>query len=587
MPEPSIIILDGSIASKIAAGEVIERPASVIKELVENSLDAGARNIEIEVEEGGQRLLRVKDDGIGMSAQDAILALQRHATSKIRAAEDLFSVRTLGFRGEALPSIAAVSHFEMVTCAASDHVGTQIIVHGSEITAVEEVGTPVGTRISVSGLFYNTPARLKFLRSQATEFAHIAELVNRFSFSHHHLSFLLKHNGREVLRRPASPDLREPLARVLGRDNAAQMIEIKTDLPLARITGYISGVQQQRATRNQQYFFVNRRWIRSRMMTRALEEAYHTLLPLHRYPVAVLLLDLDPSLVDVNVHPTKAEVRFSREGEIYVALKHAIEQALSSAGFDATAAPTPLLTGSSLTATPDQGSLLSLPRGVTPASPAAPVMPASANEIHPALRPGVTDAQPQFRPLAQLRSTYILAEGESGLLVVDQHRAHERVLYEQFMRELAGTGQTQALLTPATVNLGAREAAILKDNLADLTVLGFGIEEFGADCFLVRAIPTAFLKKDPVRLLTEIVEDLATTPDAQLSSTGQVSVRRERALITMSCKAAVKAGDPLGLEEMARLLDDLSATNRPYTCPHGRPTVMTISNFELDRKFHR
>lgn len=575
-----IVVLDGTVASKIAAGEVIERPASVIKELVENAIDAGAQTITVDVEEGGQRLLRVTDDGCGMTAQEAILALQRHATSKIRSADDLFSVRTLGFRGEALPSIASVSHFELVSQASGEDIGTRVLVRGGEVTAVDEVGAPVGTRVSVSGLFYNTPARLKFLRSQTTEFAHIAELINRFSFSHRHISFLLTHNSREVLRRPTSPDLREPLARVLGRENATQMIEVAFDSPLMTVTGFISPVEQTRATRSQQYIFVNRRFVRSRMVIKALEDTYHTLLPLHRYPVAVLLIDLDPNLVDVNVHPTKAEVRFSRESEVFVALKRALQEAMHAAGLDTT--PTAAGPGFStpLVAAPDHARILTMPQGLD--IPADPVPPQPTPELHPALRPTPTGVRPRFRPLAQLRSLYILAEGDSGLLVVDQHRAHERVLYEQFMREAEEkNAHTQSLLTPVTVSLGARESAILQENMEEMTAFGFAIEEFGADTFLLRAVPTAFMKKDPARLLMEIVEDLATAPS------GAIASRREKALITMSCKAAVKAGDPLTMEEMERLLADLSASTRPYTCPHGRPTVMTISNFELDRKFHR
>jgi len=579
MPEPTIRILEESVASKIAAGEVIERPASVIKELVENSIDAGARAIEVEVEEGGRRLLRVRDDGCGMSAQDAVLAMQRHATSKISRAEELFSITSLGFRGEALPSIAAVSHFEMITRAASVEVGLRLAAQGGVISEVEEAGAPVGTTISVSGLFYNTPARLKFLRSQGTEFAHIAELINRFSFSHHPISFLLKHNGREVLRRPAGPSMKESLARALGRENVEKMIEVSFNSPLMSVSGFISPPEQSRSTRAQQYFFINRRWIRSRSLTHALEEAYHTLLPLHRYPVAVLLIALEPSFVDVNVHPTKAEVRFSREGEIYQALKHALQQALSQGGLEA--APGGISPAAvPLAAAPDQGRLLASPPRAARAPFSPPPSPAAP--LHPALHPRSAGERAHFRALAQLRETYILAEGEDGLLVVDQHRAHERVLYEEFMRGLENhNNQSQPLLTPLTIQLGAREAAVLQESLEELRAVGFDLEEFGADAFLLRAVPVAFLKKEPVRLLTEIVEDMAASPNPQIQS------RRERALITMSCKAAVKAGDALAPEEMERLLIALSGASRPYTCPHGRPTVMTISNFELDRKFHR
>jgi len=359
-------------------------------------------------------------------------------------------------------------------------------------------------------------------------------------------------------------------------------------------------VELSRATRAQQYFFVNRRWVRSRLLAHALEEAYHTLLPLHRYPVAMLLLDLEPSLVDVNVHPTKAEVRFSCEGEIYQAFKRALHGALGEvgpsvslrAGVEVAAGGVRPTVSAPLSAAPEQSGLLALspsaslgvnsaeglsvPRGTSRVAPAAAPAP------HPALQPRPAGARAHFRPLAQLRGMYILAEGETGLLVVDQHRAHERLLYEQFMRNLEDQErQSQPLLAPATIHLGPRECAVLQESLEELRAFGFDLEEFGGDCFLLRAVPVAFLKQDPIRLLSEIVEDLAASPDAKIHS------RREQALITMSCKAAIKAGDALAPEEMEELLRALSQASRPYTCPHGRPTVMTISNFELDRKFHR
>jgi DNA mismatch repair protein MutL len=563
MTTPRIIVLDDITASKIAAGEVIERPASVIKELLENSLDAGAGKIEVEVEEGGSRLLRVRDDGGGMTAQEAILSLQRHATSKLRCADDLFAITTLGFRGEALPSIASVARFELLTRAPQEEVGCRLLVEGGEVKEIAEVGLPPGTTISVSGLFYNTPARLKFLRSQTTEFAHIAELINRFAFSHPQISFLLRHNGREVLRRPANPDLREALAQLLGREPSDKMRPVNFSSAVLNIRGFVSPPDLNRASRNQQYFFVNRRWVRNRMLTHVLAEAYRATLPLHRHPVAVLLLDLEPSLVDVNVHPTKAEVRFSREGEIYSALRQALQTALSPAGL----ATAPSLSGETYAEVAiRQNPLLLQEPAVSYAPPAR----------HPAFQPRPAEEKVRFRPLAQLRRTYILAEGDSGLLVIDQHRAHERVLYEQFSQ--AERPASQHLLTPVSVQLRPKEASVLKEALPQLQALGFELEEFGAETFLVRAMPAVFIRLDPAGLLTEIVETLLD---------GDKTSRREKTLITMACKAAVKAGDELQFPEMTELLRALADTGRPYTCPHGRPTVMTISNFELDKKFHR
>jgi len=567
MTPPRIVVLDDITASKIAAGEVIERPASVVKELLENSLDARAKRIEVEVEEGGSRLLRVRDDGAGMTAQEAVLSLQRHATSKIRSADDLFAITTLGFRGEALPSIASVARFELLTRSPQEEVGCRLLVEGGEVKEMEEVGLPPGTTVTVSGLFYNTPARLKFLRSQATEFAHIAELLNRFAFSHPQIDLLLRHNGKEVLRRPANPDLREALAQLLGREQADKMRPVELTSPLLQIRGFISPPDLNRASRNQQYFFVNRRGVRNRMLTHVLAEAYRSTLPLHRHPIAVLLLDLEPSLVDVNVHPTKAEVRFSREGEIYSALRQALQAALAPTGL--ATAPS-LATETYADVAAQQHPLLLQEPAV---SYAAPIVPPSR---HPAFQPHPAEEKVRFRPLAQLRRTYILAEGDSGLLVIDQHRAHERVLYEQFSS--AERPASQHLLTPASVQLRPQEAAALKEALPQLQALGFELEEFGAETFLVRAMPAVFIRQDPAGLLSEIAE---TARDGDKTS------RREKTLITMACKAAVKAGDELQLPEMVELLRALGDTGRPYTCPHGRPTVMTISNFELDKKFHR
>ncbi len=574
----SILILDESTASKIAAGEVVERPASVVKELVENALDAGARRVEVEIREGGRGLIRVTDDGCGMTREDAVLSLQRHATSKIRTAEDLFCVTTLGFRGEALPSIASVSHLAMVTRGREAESGTKLTAVGGEVVELEDVGAPVGTQVSVSRLFYNTPARLKFLRRDAAEVAQITETCTRFLFSHPETALRLRVEGREVIQYGGSGGLAAAVVAAWGPDLAGAMVPLERRTAGLSVRGLVSLPAQHRATRNRQFVFVNNRWVRSRTLTHALEEAFRGLLPDRRFPAAVLLLEVEPRAVDVNVHPTKAEVRLSREPEIHHFLLGAAQEALRSAG---------------------AAGLHVAPPAATGAGPAAPSHPAETGQQRgfdsgwagTLAAPGVLSQafqsaageQLDLRPLAQLRDTYILAESRGGLLLVDQHRAQERVLYERFAQaRLSQKGEGQALLTPASVQLGTQEAEALGAYLTDLQALGFEIEPFGRDSFLVRAVPVELIDGDPGDLVKDMAEELAAA-----EATPSVERRRDSLLTTLSCRSAIKAGDRLSYEEMGELLRSLAGTARPYTCPHGWPIVMTISHFEIDRKFRR
>ncbi|UCC68439.1 MAG: DNA mismatch repair endonuclease MutL [Armatimonadota bacterium] len=574
----SIVILDESIASKIAAGEVIERPASVVKELVENALDAGGGRVEVEVREAGRGLIRVTDDGRGMSREDAVLALQRYATSKIREAEDLSSVQTFGFRGEALPSIAAVSHMTMVTRAAGEAVGTRVAAVGGEVTELEEVGAPVGTQVSVSRLFYNTPARLKFLRRDAAEAGRIVETCTRFLFSHPETALLLRVEGREVIQHGGSQGLRGAVVAAWGREMAEGMIPVELAVGGMEVGGLVSGPSRHRASRNRQFLFVNRRWIRNRRLTHAVEEGYRGAAPEGRFPAAVVLLEVDPGGVDVNVHPTKAEVRLQREQEAHEVVLRAVREGLERAGG---------LTGVGLQAAASAGG----GAGPPPQGELSGGASGAGGWVGTLGAPGVLSAAFQteagrgleLRPLAQLRQTYILAESRQGLLVVDQHRAQERVLYERFAEaRLSRSGGSQVLLEPASVQLGAREAAALGEQMDELRGVGFEIEAFGRDAYLVRAVPVELKGEEAGGLVRDVAEELA-------GEEGERSVerRREKLLITLSCRSAVKAGDALSYEEMAALLGALSGTARPYTCPHGWPIVMTISNFEIDRRFNR
>jgi DNA mismatch repair protein MutL len=573
----SIVILDETTASKIAAGEVIERPASVVKELIENALDAGARQVEVEIRAGGRELIRVTDSGQGMSPEDAVLSLQRHATSKIRSADDLFAVTTLGFRGEALPSIASVSHMALVTRTRDAGVATRLLVVGGEVTEMEETGAPFGTQVTVSRIFYNTPARLKFLKRDEVEEGHIADVFTRFLFSHPDRAFRLIMNGREAMQYAGSDDLRAAALAAWGRQVAEAMVPVALNIPTMSVRGLTSAPEVHRATRSRELSYINHRCIRNRAITHALEEAYREVLPQGRYPTAALLIEVDPSVVDVNVHPAKAEVRLSREPDVHHLVSQAVRQALAgfgSAGRAQISFPGPR--PASAAPAPQSQAPSELPGGWAGTLTAPGV-------LSPAFQRATAAEGIELRPLAQLRQTYILAESRQGLLLVDQHRAQERVLYERFAAaKLGGSSGSQALLSPAVVQLSAREATVLAEHLEELGRMGLSLEPFGSDAFLVRAVPVELIKEDPVALVRDIADSL-TADDAGRS----VERRQERLLVTLSCRSSVKAGEALSYEEMVELLKALSATARPYTCPHGWPIIMTISNFEIDRKFNR
>jgi len=577
----TIVILDETTASKIAAGEVIERPASVVKELVENAMDAGARRVEVEIRGGGRELIRVTDDGAGMTPQDAVLSLQRHATSKIRSADDLFAITTFGFRGEALPSIASVSHLTLVTRAPEAEAATRLVVVGGEVTEAEEIGAPVGTQITVTRLFYNTPARLKFLKRDEVEEGHVLDVFTRFLFSHPGVASRLVINGREAMQYGGSGDLRAAVLSAWGRHVAEAMLPLEWEMPGMRVRGLTSAPALHRATRNREMFYINRRWVRSRTLLHALEEAYRETVPQGRYPTAAILVDLDPTAVDVNVHPTKSEVRLSREPEVHHLVSQAVRHALG--GFGA-AGRAEISFAPAHSGAPGHAPAFNPeapPQGALPGGWAGTLV--APGVLSAAFQQAAGQGRIELRPLAQLRQTYILAESAQGLLLVDQHRAQERVLYERFTAaRLSQRPQLQTLLSPAVAQLSAHEAAAVFAQTEDLAAMGLTVEPFGSNAFLIRAVPVELVKEDPAAVLRDIAESLVADGPTQ-----SVERRREKLLVTMSCRSAVKAGESLTYDEMVELLKTLSNTARPYTCPHGWPIIMTISNFEIDRKFNR
>jgi DNA mismatch repair protein MutL len=634
--------LDEQLVNRIAAGEVVERPASALKELIENALDAGAMRLEIEAEMGGRRLIRVRDDGIGMTRTDALNALQRHATSKIASDADLMRITTLGFRGEALPSIASISRMEILTRAFEEDTGTRIVVEGGEVKSVEEVGAPIGTTVTVRDLFYNVPARLKFLKTVPTELGHMIETVTRYAFAYPDVSFRLVHERQELIFTPGNGDLLTAAASIWGRETVQGMVSVDYERDGIRVWGLIAPPHQTRPTRQHQYFFVNLRPVRNKTLTAALDEAYKTLTPEKRYPACILLVGIDPRQVDVNVHPAKIEVRFQREQAVFEAVVNAIRAALLQHGMIPSALPPSASRGQTITPPrpPDAETIhqiLMQRAGLAPAeavgtptrpetltdadgtaalpelnsaaveTPAYPETPANADPFvsaRHAVAPTPTPAdetpplleteplQTTHLPFAhllddlyilgQVRNTYIVASTRQGLVIIDQHVAHERVLYEQLCyRRGASPIPKQHLLTPETLQLSRRDALLLHEKLPELEAIGFELEPFGVDTYLIRAVPAA-LKGDPVQTLRDIIDELV-----ELSVSKRLPIAREQIWITTACKLAVKAGDPLSMPEMRKLIEDLARTENPYLCPHGRPITIVMTWHEIERKFKR
>lgn len=594
-PYPTRIrLLEEHTINRIAAGEVVERPASVVKELVENSIDAGARTIVVELEQGGKRLIQVSDDGEGMSPADALLCIQRHATSKIRDADDLHTIHTLGFRGEALPSIAAVSRFELVTKRADIDIGMRVVVENGQVVEAGECAARNGTTVTVRDLFYNTPARLKFLRSNATELSHITELVTRLALAYPEISFRLLHQGQEIFVSQGGSDPRHALVAVFGREVARELRPIEYTEGLLHVTGYVSPPHLTRPTRALQTFFVNRRLVRHRVLTKALDDAYRTLTPEGRYPVAAIFLQTPPHTVDVNVHPAKAEVKFAREGEVYHAVLNAVRQALLQGGMIPSASPSlqSVLASPASSAAPSSAPLVWQP-------PAPP----SREELHAALwhRAGLepTEQTPSpesaasplpyaeilagFQVLGQLQRTYIIATSIHGLLIVDQHVAHERVLHEKLASHRRQQPiPVQQLLTPLVFHLDRRTLAVLEEQLGTLRQMGFHLEPFGADSVLLRGVPAWLGQRNAEAIVRDLLDEIS-----ELGVQRRLPLTDETLVATAACKMAVKAGDELSVVEMTHLLQELAQTENPYLCPHGRPVVLMISVEELERRFKR
>jgi DNA mismatch repair protein MutL len=595
----SIALLSEEVASQIAAGEVIERPASVVKELLENALDAASTQVSITVEGAGRRLVEVIDDGGGIKVDELALAVARHATSKLSNADDLFHITTLGFRGEALASVGSVSHLTLTSRPADQELGARLRVDGGRIGNLERLGSTIGTAVKVEDLFYNVPARLKFLKSDVTERQQIDALVTRYSLAYPRVRIHLLQEGKPVLRTSGNGNRREVLANLYGVEVARQMLEVNMADDDLRVEGFISPITLTRSNRRDITFFVNGRWIQDTRLVAALLQAYHTLLMVGRYPLAVLFLQLPPEVVDVNVHPAKAEVRFRQPDLVFSGVQRAVRRALLAYSPIPSLAPA----GTWSAISPIQPSF------------AVPNMTINRREFDPAWEMGRTtqdaglsslpsnsmvglsslqaenldhlrsvqaaSVMPLLRLIGQVGSTYLVAEGPDGIYLIDQHAAHERVLFERFRAHMVEHLPAQALLEPATVQLPPQSANLLEQQLPFLEKLGFQVEIFGQNTFLIRASPTLILGSDPTTALRALVEDFE---EDESPLQDEVEAR----LTARICKrAAVKAGQVLSLEEQRALLDSLENCASPRTCPHGRPTMIHLSADLLERQFGR
>ena len=624
----TIRVLAEEVASQIAAGEVIERPASVVKELIENAIDAGSSKIVIHIEEAGKKLIEIIDDGCGIPADELETAVKRHATSKLRTADDLFHIRTLGFRGEALAAAGSVSRMTITTRTADSETGRRIVVDGGFVTSNKPVGAHFGTTILIEDLFYNVPARLKFLKSDTTERNQIETLISRYALAYPEIRWQLINDTRTTLQTTGNGNYREILTAIYGLETAKQFIEVELEEDGLNIFGFISPVGLTRSNRKEMNYFVNGRWVQEQVLNASVQRAYQTLIMVGRFPMVTLFITLDPEDVDVNVHPAKAEVRFRNPDRVIGGVHRAVrrgliaqspvpelntplswpsyrqapppfdpngrdapaEQPLWRSNFTEPQAPQP--PGPSPEGElPQPGPavyqpFMPQPAQVRPEPPApdpraALFTSAAAAEPLPA---GKT-AQPFFpilRWIGQVGSTYIIAEGPDGLYLIDQHAAHERILYEKMLdAEANGTVVSQTLLEPAVVQLPPWQASRLEENMGILTKLGFQIEEFGPSAFRVTAMPSIFEKGSPAAAIAAVVEDIENDdiPMAGLTS--------ERIASYVCKRMAVKGGQTLTTEEQRALLRDLEQCRSPRTCPHGRPTMIHLSIDMLEKQFGR
>ena len=587
-----IQLMPDALASQVAAGEVVERPASVVKELLENSIDAGARKVEILIQRGGISLIRILDDGHGMSRDDALLSLERHATSKLRRKEDLANITTLGFRGEALPSIASVSRFRLTTREPEAISGTEVNVDGGDLGDIRDSGEPPGTQIEVRSLFYNVPARRKFLRAESTEFSHIEQQVRVHAIAYPGVAFTLRHGDRLVFQLPATKDLRERISGIVGEELAQKLIHIpEQEVGGIKIGGFIAPPGVGRSNRQYQLCFLNHRPVESPAISHALRDAYHGSLGRGVSPVCFLFIELDPQAVDVNVHPAKKEVRFHNARQVQQVLVDVLTAALRGDFDQKIEAPKDKAepgTPTNVPARPTATTPAPAPKPVRHSSHSSPELPRfppeepfTPNE-EPAGAP-VSDEPFPFRIIGTLADNYLLMESDEGLVMLDQKAAHERILFER-ARAHTNAPESQRLLVPITVELSPRDFDFIRQNLGGLGQMGFGVEEFGANTLKLDALPTFYGEGADAQVIIDEVLTELTKARSEGTSRSRLN---EDALIATVCRQAVAAGKPLHQLEQQALVEDLLRCEMPYCDPQGRPTLVQTSFQELKKKFGR
>jgi len=604
------MILPDDLANQIAAGEVVERPMSVIKELVENSVDARATRILIEIEQGGKKLIRVTDNGLGMSPEDARLAFSRHATSKIKSFSDLERIKSLGFRGEALPSIASVSKTLMITSDNEHLCGTQIFIDGGRPAQVKEVACSHGTTIEVSQLFHNIPARKKFLKSDSTESSHITQVVTQHALAHPHIHFILINNGRKVIDTLPTDQPLYRIAELFGPDLAKELVQVDAEAGVYRLTGFISSPVYTRSSRSAQYCYVNQRFVRDKVILHSTQHGYSHLLPKGQHPAIYLFLSMDPKLYDVNVHPTKAEVRFAFQQEVHNFVRRTIKDALSKSRklplptsyqpektHDALRSPnksgqvagrSELDNYSMSRPTEDLSSSVELFYKNPPLHLSDPVKqnvtaPHQVEIFNSKPTPVSNLIYSEFQPLGQLDRSFIIMQGKLGILLIDQHIAHERVLYESFSKAKKNKKlEVQQLLFPLALEFSPAETELLIRHQKRLSELGLELELFGENGFLLRSVPAILKNNDQKEILREIVDMLPMRTHEDT-----LNEKLEEILVMMSCRNAIKVNTTLDLDQIKQLISDLEKTEMPYTCPHGRPIALLYEMDSILKKFLR
>src|SRR3989338_1859496 len=604
-----IVKLPLELANCIAAGEVVERPASVVRELIENSIDAGASNITVEIKGSGKRYIRVTDDGTGMIRDDAILCFERHATSKIKTAEDLYAIKTLGFRGEALPSIAAVSKVRLSTCYEGEHLGTEIEVNNGTIKSVKDAPPIKGTSVEVEDLFLNIPVRLKFLKSDTTEVSHIMEVVNQHALSHPIIKFRMERGGERLIDTFSTNDRLNRIASIYGNEMVGNFIPVEekysSNLKL-RVRWYISKVGADMANKGMQYIFVNSRYIRDRVISHAIYEAYKTMLQRDRHPLYFLFLDIDPKMIDANVHPTKIEVRFIQQGEVHDFIRDTIKDSMRRSQESevrrqmtedrAAFTPQPSVSidyykDSVREATEryisnqESGKILDFGfRGTHPVNGSSDFKSEIRNqksEIR--LSPEMESDLSRFKPIGQIFNSFIILQGVDNVIFIDQHTAHERILYERFLNKMRDSRiEVQTMLLPVNIELSSKESLVLQSNLDNFKKLGFDIESFGENSFVIRSIPSILSGDDCKQAVKDILDKLVS--EQKGTSFDEVI---NKMILVMACRGAVKAGQILSIEEMSSMIKELMNTVRPFTCPHGRPIALTIEKGQILKGFLR